>query len=134
MAILTVGRIGLELDLNHPSELREVRSIDSREFILRGFLRSSTLTNTNYLRDELLEQQGHVVAVTYTLDPHFDAFYLLSDSTIESMETSYLRRGLWLYELSLFRIGASARTEFQSNVTGAVLDDTVGLLDSETQP
>jgi hypothetical protein len=131
---LTVGRIGLELDLGHPSQLREGRNIDNREFVLSGFLRSTTLTNTNYLRDELLEQQGQIVAVTYTLDTHFDAFYLLADSTIESIETSYLRRGLWLYEINLFRIGGTARTEFQSNVTGTVLDNTVGLIESETRP
>ena len=134
MAILTVGRVGLDVELGHPSEMSESRSIDSREFTLRGFLRSSSLTLTNYLRDELLEQQGQIVAVTYTLDSHYDAYYLLSDSSIESIETSYLRRGLWLFELNLFRIGGASRTEFQSNITGTVIDNTIGLIESETEP
>ena len=134
MAILTIGRVGLDVELNHPSELSESRSIDSREFMLRGFIRSTSVELTKYLRNELLEQQGQVVAVTYSLDSHFDAFYLLAESRIESMETSYLRRGLFLFEVSLFRIGASARVEFQSNITGTVLENTIGLLESEVKP
>jgi len=134
VAILTIGRVGIEVELNHPSEMTESRSIDSREFVLRGYIRSDSVTLTKYLRNELLEQQGQVVAVTYTLDSHFDAFYLLADSRIESMETSYLRRGLFLFEVSLFRIGASSRVEFQSNLTGTVLENTIGLTEGEVRP
>ena len=134
MAILTIGRVGLDVEMGHPSEMTESRSIDSREFTLRGFIRSTSLTLTKYLRNELLEQQGQVVAVTYTGDTHFDAFYLLADSRIETMETSYLRRGLFLFEVNLFRVGSSARTEFQSNTTGTVLENTQGLTEGEVKP
>ena len=98
MGVLTIGRVGLDVSMNDPSEMSESRSIDSREFVLRGFLRSDSLANTKYLRTALLEQQGQVVACTYDIDDHFDAFYLLADSSIETMETSYLRRGLFLFE------------------------------------
>lgn len=134
MAILTIGRVGLDVDLNHPSQLRESRNVDSREMVLSGFIRSTSKANTEYLRDELLEQQGQVVAVTYTGDDHYDAFYLLQDVSIESIETSYLYRGLWLFEVVLLRIGGAGRVEFQSNITGTVLDNSVGLTEAEVTP
>lgn len=134
MAILTIGRVGLEVEFPHPSELQETRSVDSREFTLSGYVRSSSIALTKYLRDELLEQQGQVVAVTYTGDTHFDAFYLLSESSISTMEASYIGDGLFLFSVTLFRIGASPRVEFQSNLTGTVLENTAGLLESETTP
>jgi hypothetical protein len=134
MGVLTVGRVGLDVLLNEPSEMAESRSIDSREFILRGFLRSDSVANTKYLRTALLEQQGQVIAVTYTLDSHFNAYYLLADSRIDTMETSYLRRGLFLFEISMFRIGGESRVEFQSNLTGTVLDNDFGITELNTMP
>jgi len=134
VAILTIGRVGLEVDFPHPSEMEESRSVDSREFTIGGYIRSSSVTITKYLRNELLEQQGQVVAVTYTGDTHFDAFYLLADSSISSIEASYLGDGLFPFSITLFRIGASPRVEFQSNITGTVLENTIGLTESETKP
>lgn len=127
---LMIGRVSM----GHPSELSESRSVDSREFVLRGFIRDATKAETEATRNALLEQQGQVIAITYTLDSHYNGFYLLADVTIESMETSYLRRGLWLFEISAFRIGGEARVEFQSNITGTVLDNDYAITEINTMP
>jgi hypothetical protein len=131
---LTIGRIGIDVDLDHPAEWQENRAIDQREFVVRGFLRDGTLDNTKYLRTELLEQQGALISTTYTLDSQFDAFYILSQSRVESIPVTYLRGGLVPYEVSLIRIGGTGRTEFQSNVSGTVLTNDYGLDEGEVRP
>lgn len=135
MGALTIGRIGLEVDLNHPAEWTETRSIDSREFVVRGFLKDGTSTaQTKYLRTELLEQQGSLIAVTYSLDEHFDGYYVLSQSRVESVPATYLRRGLIPYEVTLIRLGGWGRTEFQSNVTGTALENDHDLDEGDVRP
>lgn len=133
MAILTVGRVGLDVELGHPSEWQDSRSIDSRDFVVRGFLRAATLANANALRTELLEQQGQMVAVTYTLDPNFDGYYILTDARVESVPVSY-QRAIFPFEVGLVRIGSTSRVELQSNVTGTVLTNSHGLLATEVRP
>ena len=127
---LQIGRVSM----GYPSEMTESRSVDSREFVLRGFIRDATRAQTEATRNALLEQQGQVIAISYTGDTHYDGFYLLSDVRIESMETSYLRRGLWLFEISTFRIGGTSRVDFQSNVTGTVLDNDFAIVEGDTMP
>jgi hypothetical protein len=134
MGDLNVGRVGIDVDLDHPAEWQENRAVDQREFVVRGFLKNGTLDNTKYLRTELLEQQGALVSATYTLDSQFNAFYILSQSRVESVPVTYLRGGLIPYEVALVRIGGTGRTEFQSNVSGTVLTNDYGLDEGEVRP
>lgn len=123
MAILTIGRVGLDdgLELGHPSEFRESLALDrGRQVVFRGFLRSTTVANAIALRTELLEQQGKLVACTYTGDTAFNGFYVLSDVTIDSVPSSY-RQGLFPFEVGLIRIGSESRTELQSLLVGGTV-------------
>lgn len=131
---LTIGRVGLDLDLDHPASWQESRGVDEREFVVSGWLRSTSVTNTKVLRSELLEQQGQLVAVTYSEDDHFDGFYILGDVRIDTVISSYLYAGLFPFEIGLFRIGGESRVELQSNVTGTVLTNDHGLASSEVKP
>ena len=76
---LQIGRVSM----GYPSEMTESRSVDSREFVLRGFIRDATRAQTEATRNALLEQQGQVIAISYTGDTHYDGFYLLSDVRID---------------------------------------------------
>lgn len=134
MGALKIGRVGLDIDLDHPARWQESRGVDEREFVVSGFLRSTSVDNTKIIRSELLEQQGDLVAVSYTLDTHFDGFYILGSVRIETVVTSYLYRGLFPFEISLFRIGGESRTELQSNISGALLTNTNGTDSSEITP
>jgi len=131
---LHIGRVGLDLDLDHPAKWTDSRGLEEREMVVSGFLKSTSVENTKVLRSELLEMQGQVIAVTYSNDSHFDGFYVLGDVRIGTTLTSYAYRGLFPYEIGLFRIGSKSRVELQSNVTGTVLTNTVGLLSSEVTP
>lgn len=134
MGALTIGRVGLDLDLNHPAKWQESRGLEEREMTVSGFLKSDSVANTKILRSELLEQQGQLIAVTYTLDSHFDGFYVLGDVRIDTVPSSYMYAGLFPYEIGLFRIGGQSRVELQSNMTGTVLVNDHGLLSSEVTP
>lgn len=118
MAILTIGRVGLETaDLDHPAEWRQRRNLDNNEILLRGFLKSTSATNTDYLRTELYNQVGQLTPVTYTLDPKLDGYYILSDYTIETIPVTYRGSHFYVYELTLIRIGTEATTQLQSLLT-----------------
>jgi hypothetical protein len=134
MGALTIGRVGLDIDLDHPAKWQESRSLEERDMTVSGFLLADSVTNTKIIRSELLEQQGKLIAVTYSLDSHFDGFYILGDVKIDTVPVSYLRRGLFRYEVGLFRIGGESRVELQSNLTGTVLVNDHGLLEAETRP
>lgn len=120
MAILTIGRVGLDVEMGHPSELTEERNIESgRNLVLRGWLMATSQSTTLALRSELVDQIGQLVAVTYTLDPTMDGFYIPTDVRIEAILGSFRGRGAYRFEISLLRIGTDARTELQSLITGA---------------
>lgn len=124
MPVLTIGRVGLEVDLDHPAEWRHSRTADSNEVTLRGFLKSTTATNTDYLRTELYNQQGQLIAVTYTLDSLLDGFYVLTDVAFETIPVTYRGAHFYVYELTMVRIGSESSTELQSLLTvGDILND-----------
>ena len=134
MGTLKVGRVGLDVTMSDPAEWSEGRSSDSRETRISGFLKSSSLTYTKALRTELLEQQGQIVALAYSLDDSMDGFYILRDVTIDSIPVSFRGAGLFPYEVSLYRIGSEGATEFQSLITGTVRANEHGLAAGEVQP
>lgn len=124
MAILTIGRVGLNVvDLDHPASWKMERSFDNASIILGGYVRSTTIANAKYLRNELLNQQGSLIALTYTGDDFLDGFYILRSVRMETVINSY-RIGLFPFELDLFYIGNHSSTELQSLLTvGDVQND-----------
>lgn len=121
MAILTIGRVGLDVELGHPSEWTERARFESgREITIRGFLQAATASEVAALRTELLEQTGKLIAVTYSLDPEFSMFAVTTEVRIDTMPTSY-RINFFPFEIALFRIGSDSRTELQSLLTGATI-------------
>lgn len=134
MGALNIGRVGLDLDMDHPAKWTDTRGLEEREMVVSGFLKSTSVENTKTLRSELLEMQGHIIAVTYSNDAHFDGFYVLGDVRVGTALTSYAYRGLFPYEIGLFRIGSKSRVELQSNVTGTVLTNDFDLLPAEVTP
>lgn len=114
MAALNIGRISLNVE---PSEWTIERGIDSQSYTFRGFLISTDQATTQYVRNELVNHHGDLVAVTWDTDDWFNGFYYLTDVRVETVPMSYLRRGLFPFEISLFRVGGHSSTELQSLVT-----------------
>lgn len=111
---LKVGRITLPVE---PSEWEINQDLDSQSYVFRGFLMADTQANTIYYRDQLIGHHGHLVAVVYDRDPSLTGYYLLTSTRVETVPMSYRRRGLYPFELSLFRIGGYSSTELQSLIT-----------------
>lgn len=125
MAVLTIGRVGLDVELPHPSEWSESARIDSgREIAIRGFLLAADSAQTSALRTELLEQMGKLTPVTYTLDPLLNGFYILTETRIDSLPVSYRGRGVYPFEVLLYRVGSDSRTELQSLLTAATVTNS----------
>lgn len=124
--ILNIGRVGLDVELDHPASWRDTRGFRDRETTIAGFIRSTSQTLTDALRTELLAQQGKIIAVSYTLDPHLDGFYILTSVRVESIEASYLRQGLYPFEIAMYRIGNEASSEIQSLLTSAEVSNNHG--------
>jgi hypothetical protein len=120
--------------MSDPASWNERRGVDSRETIIAGFLKSSSLAETKALRTELLEQQGTIVAITYSLDDSMDGFYLLSDVSVDTIPTSFRGAGFFPYEFVAYRVGGSGATEFQSLITGTARSNEHGLTAGETSP
>lgn len=111
MGALNVGRISLEVE---PSEWAIERSLDSQSYTFRGFLLSASQAQTQYIRNELVGHHGDLVAVTWDTDSWFNGYYYLTDVRVETVPVSYMRRGLFPFEITFFRVGGYATTELQS--------------------
>lgn len=120
MAILTIGRVGMDVEISHPHAFTESRTMDGgRQMLIKGFLKSDLIAKTIALRTELMEQQGQLIALTYSLDPTWNGFYILTDTRVESIPVSYRGAGFYQFEALVLRIGSDSRTELQSLLSGA---------------
>lgn len=128
MGTLNVGRVVLPAD---PAAWSDNRNFDAHTSTIKGYIGPGlTVDAAKALRYELLQQQGMIVSLTYTLDSSMDGFYILNDVKISTIETSFMR-GFFPYEISLTRIGSDGATEWQSLMTGTVRVNNHGLILSE---
>jgi hypothetical protein len=134
MAGLTVGRVGLDVELGNPAEWRDNISQDGWDTIIAGYLRSSSMANTQALRKELLAQNGRLIALTYTLDDTLDGYYVQTSARVETIPVSFRGVGLFPFEVGLRRLGGESDVEFQSLITPLTLDNKYGLVDAEVKP
>lgn len=132
MASLTIGRVGLDVTLEHPY------SWDSsgRSDRVRGYITDSTVANRNAIRSELVEQVGRLVAVTWTKDTTRDGFYIVRSASVRSdvNRKSFETDGLMEFTVDLDRIGSVGSVELQSLITGTVVANDFGVITTETKP
>ncbi len=136
MAVLTVGRVGLDpVSVDDPDRMVvRVRAGRGRELQLRGDLVAASLADTLALRDELAAtvEHGRFVPVTWTGDSRIDGYYrlLAADVDVQSLND----RGFAPYSIRLQRVGSEADVEMQSVITGAVRSNVQGIDLAEAQP
>lgn len=141
MAGVQIGRIGLGGvvidnvgDMSHSAGRR-----DRPRYRLRGVLRGATLlADAKYLRDELLAFGDYLAQDTYsvipvisTSDPEIDGYYRLLDVDLESRHL--FGPGGIPYTVALERVGGTGTAELQSLLTGTVLQNDHGVIDTETE-
>jgi hypothetical protein len=105
--ILTIGRVGLDVELSPPRDIDQSISAGGAEQVsISGHIKDTTnLANANVLRDELLAQVGQVIPVTLTIDPKIDGFYKLLSANVEvsSSLASLQSTGFFPFSISLER-------------------------------
>ncbi len=86
MAILTIGRVGLDVALPNPQSFSEDRGDDGQVTLaITGQIKDTTTwAQAAVLKEELLAQVGIIVPVTYTTDASIDGFYKLLSANIDT--------------------------------------------------
>ena len=83
MAILTVGRIGLDVTLSDPVGFTERSDGNAVTLSITGHIKNlTTLEQAIAMKEEMLAQVGRIVPLTYATDPSIDGFYLLGSANI----------------------------------------------------
>lgn len=139
MADLTIGRIGLTgVDLNKVQDVKQVNDAgQGRAIRIGGYLRGSTLAQTNYLRDSLLTiVPGSLVPITSVTDPEINGFYYFGWASVElAAEDGALNgAGYMPFEVVAYRAGEKNDIWFQSRLTGTVRSNGIGLAEAEVEP
>ena len=138
MGTLNIGRVGLDVQITDPGGVAgwSSQASSGRTETISGYLRSSSLAETEALRTELLEQRNRLIAVTWSVDDSMDGFYIQQSASIGASveQSAFTGVGFHPFSVTLQRIGTTADTEFQSLITGTVLTNDHGLIDTEVQP
>lgn len=115
-ALLKVGRVGLDVELNSPQDVGFSGREDGRRVIIGGYLRSSSLAQTKVLRSELLAQVGQLIAITYATDDGLDGFAILDqvDVDLSWRDGALLGSGYFRFEIQVSYIDSHSETECQS--------------------
>jgi hypothetical protein len=84
-AILTIGRIGMDVVLPNPQGFSEHGDGGQVTLSLNGQIKDCTsLADAIALKEELLAQVGRIVPVTYTTDASIDGFYTLNSANVNT--------------------------------------------------
>lgn len=127
-ANLTIGRVGLETDLAHPTQINERSDGEDGSVSIRGYIKeTATLEEAKHLRHQLRGQVASsrfngLVAVDCVVDPTINGFYILESANIEisRQAASLVGTGHFPYNISLRKINTSA---FSVSLTGGVLSN-----------
>jgi hypothetical protein len=115
MGALTIGRVGLDLDL----EATDLRLTSRQDSLLqiRGEVAPANSGEATSIRDELskMADEGLILPVTLSSDPTIDGFYELSDVTLDVGIASL--SGYYPFRASLRRLGSEGKIAIESRLT-----------------
>ena len=125
MGTLTIGRVGLDVELTTVPEMAGISQAasDGRSTLsLSGPVYGASFAETVALREELISQteymDGRVVPVTYSKDSSLDGFYRVKSANIDMRNS--VGAGLGMLSAVLERVGSPGDMLFQSRVTTAL--------------
>ena len=128
---LTIGRVGLEVELNRPGHLEtSAEPASGRRVALEGHIHvPGDVDDAVALRDELVAQaHGRpLIAVTLDADSRFDGFaWLESVRTVTAHELASLQRGRFPFAVELMWVGNASTHRFESRTSGKTLANDHG--------
>jgi hypothetical protein len=137
MGLLKLGIVGLDIELTDAVSGVQQRSRDGNITVtITGYLNDTTIANRDAIRRELIAQTGRFVAVTWDQDDDIDGFYIQRSADIRGSvrDKSYSSDGTFIFTTTIDRLGLVGETEIQTNITGTVLTNSHGLIESECKP
>ena len=96
---MTIGRVGLDVDLDNPDEWNH----SGDRVSLSGDLQASSVAAAKALRQQLLGHLGTVQPVTWTEDTDADGFYRVRSVTVDTVPLS-LVVGTFRFDIELERV------------------------------
>ena len=136
---LTIGRVGLDVELSYPRDVGHSLSRDGAEQVsISGNIKNTTtLAEANALRTELLAQVGQIVPVTLTIDTPLDGYYELVSANVDVRQSlgSLQSTGFFAFSVQLEKkLGAAFEVAFSGGlmpnthtITAAANKGLVGL-------
>ena len=133
MPNLTIGRVGLDVDVGDPEKIQESGARQgARQLRFAGALIGATLDETKALRDELLAsaELGRVTPVTWTGDASLDGFYRIRSVSVATRSLN--DKGFAPFAVDLERIGTAGDLVFRTKLTGTVAANDHGITETES--
>ena len=134
VAEFTLGRIGLDIDVDEIESVSGSAQYNRGEVTLRGVFKAATLEETLAQRDELIAQAETVewLPLTWTQDPRMDGFYRLGSSDIDV--ASLTDGGFIPFSAKLDRIGPGGSVGLQSRLADGLRPNSHGITTSTATP
>lgn len=119
MSTLSIGRIGLDLDLD-PASIRITAAYD-RTIVITGEIAPASAAEAITIRNELYrmtEIEGLILPVVFSSDPTLNGYYRLVSAMVDVIETSL--SGWYPFSIALDRVGADSRIAIQARTVGGL--------------
>ena len=137
MPVLTIGRVGLDdADIDRVNAFRQVNDYDEQALRLEGWLRSTSLTATNAIRNNLLGiRPGTIIPITWTEDPEVDGWYVFrfADMQMNVEDHPLANEGLIPFVVIADHLGLDSQVQFQSRLTGTVRQNDFSITSTSTR-
>ena len=133
MPNLTIGRVGLDVDVADPEKIQESGARQgARQLRFAGALIGATLDETKALRDELLAsaELGRLTPVTWSGDASLDGFYRIRSVSVEVRSLN--AAGFVPFQVELEQIGTAGDLVFRTKLTGTVAANDHGITEAES--
>lgn len=118
---LTIGRVGIDIDLTHPSAWTQ----NGNQVRVSGWLRGYTLDEAKGLRQQLLgyvdsPQWEPEIPLTWSIDDTHDGFYRILDVEVQDVLGISQRNSMYRFNATLERVAKYAAVKAESVLYGAL--------------
>lgn len=122
MAVLQIGRVGLDIDVEGPRRIQFGASQGNRTVtVTLASILAATLAEVLAIQTELENQVGQLIPFTFVHDNTWDGFYVLDSVNIEAEDYALNDSGLLDGAVTMIRVGGASATRFQIMSTSAVM-------------
>lgn len=134
MSVLTIGRVGLVVDVDEVNRFSGSGQYGRGQIQLSGTIVAADLPTTLAVRDELVAQAETVqdIPVSWTEEPNIDGFYRIVGMSYEL--ASLTANGFVTFSITLDRLGVVGSVGWQSQLAGALRPNSHSIVATDARP